>query len=205
MSLSAADYFNYREGQLQPLRRFKFVAPGFFETMGIPLVAGRDYTWTDIDERLPVTMVSENLAREMWGDPRTAVGKRIREGMKDDWREIIGVVGDVRHDGPDHKAPTTVYWPLIMTNFWGNSVFLNRGMAFVVRSDRSGSESFLKEVREAVWSVDRDAPLARVRTMEEIYSGSMARSSFALVMLAIAGGMALLLGIVGSLESFRIR
>ena len=187
----------YREGQLPPLRRFKFVAPWFFETMGIPLVAGRDYAWTDLNDRRAVTIVSENMAREMWGDPRAAIGKRIREGMKDEWREIIGVVGDVRMDGPDHKAPTTVYWPLLMTDFWGNPVFLQRGVAFVVRSERSGSESFLKEVRETVWSVDRDAPLARVRTMEEIYSGSMARSSFALVMLAIAGGMALLLGIVG--------
>ncbi|HUA87634.1 MAG TPA: ABC transporter permease [Bryobacteraceae bacterium] len=194
--LYAQDH-TYREGQLPPLRRFKFVAPGFFETMGIPLAAGRDYSWTDINERRPVTMVSENLAREMWGDPRAALGKRVREGMKDDWREIIGVVGDVRLDGPDHKAPTTVYWPIIMTNFWGNPVFLDRGIAYVVRSQRSGSEGFLKEVREAVWSADRDAPLARVRTMQEIYSGSMARSSFTLVMLAIAGGMALLLGIVG--------
>ena len=53
-----------REGQLPPLRRFKFVAPGFFETMGIRLVAGRDYTWADINERRPVTLVSENMARE---------------------------------------------------------------------------------------------------------------------------------------------
>jgi putative ABC transport system permease protein len=187
----------YREGQLPPLRRFKFVAPGFFQTMGIPLVAGRDYTWTDINERRPVTMISENLARELWHDPRGALGKRIREGMKDDWREIIGVTGDVRLDGPDQKAPAVVYWPVLMSNFWGNPVLVQRGVAFVVRSDRSGSESFLKEAREAVWSVNREVPLARVRTMEEIYRGSMARSSFTLVMLAIAGAMALLLGIVG--------
>ena len=165
--------------------------------MGIPLVAGRDYTWADINERRPVTMISENLARELWHDPRGALGKRIREGMKDDWREIIGVTADVRLDGPDQKAPTVVYWPVIMSNFWGEPTQLQRGVAFVVRSDRSGSESFLKEAREAVWSVNREVPLARVRTMDEIYRGSMARSSFTLVMLAIAGGMALLLGIVG--------
>jgi predicted permease len=192
-----AEDHTYREGQLPPLRRFKFVAPGFFETMGIRLVAGRDYTWTDINDRRPVTLVSENLARELWHDPRAALGKRIREGMKDDWREIIGVTSDVRLDGPDQKAPTTVYWPVVMSNFWNNPVFLQRGVEFVVRSDLAGSQSFVKEAREAVWSVNREAPLARVRTMEEIYRGSMARSSFTLVMLAIAGGMALLLGIVG--------
>ena len=192
-----AEDHTYREGQLPPLRRFKFVAPGFFETIGIRLVAGRDYTWADINERRPVTLVSENLAREMWGNPRAALGKRIREGMKDEWREIIGVTADVRLDGPDQKAPTTVYWPVVMNNFWNNQVFLSRGVVFVIRSDRAGSESLLKEVRDVIWSVDQEAPLARVRTMEEIYSASMARSSFTLVMLAIAGGMALLLGVVG--------
>jgi predicted permease len=192
-----AEDHTYREGQLPPLRRFKFVAPGFFETMGVRLVAGRDYTWTDINERRPVTLISENMARELWRDPRAALGKRIREGMKDEWREVIGVTSDVRLDGPDQKAPATVYWPVLMSNFWNNPVFLQRGVTFVVRSDRSGSQSFLKEVREAIWSVNREAPLVRVRTMEEIYRGSMARSSFTLVMMAIAGGMALLLGIVG--------
>ena len=187
----------YREGQLPPLRRFKFIAPGFFDAMGIRLVAGREYSWADINQRRPVTMISENLAREMWHDPKAALGKRIREGMKDEWREIIGVTGDVRLDGPDQKAPTAVYWPVLMSNFWGNSVNMQRGVAFVARSERAGSESFLKEVREAVWSVNREAPLVRMRTMDEIYRGSMARSSFTLVMLAIAGGMALLLGIVG--------
>ncbi len=187
----------YREGQLPPLRRFKFVAPGYFETMGIPLIAGRDYTWTDIHDRRPVTMISENMARELWHDPHGALGKRIREGMKDEWREIIGVTGDVRLDGPDQKAPSVVYWPVLMKNFWNQPVLVQRGATFVVRSDRAGAESFLKEAREAIWAVNREAPLARVRTLEELYRGSMARSSFALVMLAIAGCMALLLGIVG--------
>src|SRR5260370_389744 len=187
----------YRESQLPPLRRFKFVAPGFFETMGIPLVAGRDYTWTDINERRRVTVISENLPREPWRDPRGALGKLIGEGMKDEWSEIIGVTGDVRLDGPDQKAPAVVYWPVLMCNFWGNQMLVQRGATFVVRSDRSGSESFLKEARKAVWSVNREVPLARGRTMEEFYRGSMARSSFTLVMLAIAGGMALLLGFVG--------
>ena len=187
----------YREGQLPPLRRFKFVAPGFFETMQTRLVAGRDFNWTEINERRPVAIVSENMARELWHDPRSALGKRIREGMNDPWREIVGVTEDVHQDGPDQKAPTTVYWPVVMNNFWGDATQLQRGITFAIRSSRAGSESFLKEVREAVWSVDGELPLARVRTLAEIYRGSMARSSFMLVMLAIAGGMALLLGVVG--------
>jgi ABC-type antimicrobial peptide transport system permease subunit len=84
-----------------------------------------------------------------------------------------------------------------MLNFWGNETFVQRSAVFAVRTDRAGSESLMNQVREAVWSLNRDLPLARVRTMEETYRASMARSSFALVMLAIAGGMALLLGLVG--------
>jgi predicted permease len=187
----------YREGQLPPLRRFKFVAPGFFQTMGTPLVAGRDFIWNDLYDQRKVAMVSENMAREMWHSPGEALGKRIREGMNDPWREIVGVVADVHNNGADQKPPTTVYWPLLMDNFWGQRPFLFRGVAFVMRSPRAGSESFLSQVRQAVWSVNAEVPLARIRTVEEIYRGSMARSSFTLVMLGIAGGMALLLGLIG--------
>jgi ABC-type antimicrobial peptide transport system permease subunit len=90
-----------------------------------------------------------------------------------------------------------VYWPVIMNNFWGNATFVQRGESYAIRSSRAGSESFLKEIRQAVWSVNADVPVAGIRTMAEVYRGSMARSSFTLVMLAIAGGMALLLGIIG--------
>ncbi len=187
----------YREGELPPLRRFKFVAPGFFQAMGIRLISGRDFTWNDLYGRREVTIISENMAREMWGSPSAAIGKRIRQGMKDDWREIVGVVADVRHDGADQRPPTTVYCPVLMNNFSGDSTFVQRGVVFALRTDRAGSESLMNQVREAVWSVSSDVPLAPVRTMDEIYRASMARSSFALVMLAIAGGMALLLALVG--------
>jgi predicted permease len=187
----------YAEGQLPPLRRFKFVTPGFFKTMGTPLVAGRDYTWADIYEARTYAVVSENLAREMWGSPAAALGKRIREGMKDDWREVIGVVGDVHSDGAERKAPTVVYWPVLMHKFWGDDAFVQRGVVYAIRSSRAGSQSLLEQIRQAVWSIDSNLPLARVETMEQIYRGSMARSAFTLVMLAIAGAMALVLGLVG--------
>jgi predicted permease len=187
----------YAEGQVPPLRRFKFVTPGFFQTMGTPLIAGRDLTWTEVEQRRNVALVSENFARELWQSPAGAIGKRIREGAKDSWREIVGVVGDVRHDGADQKAPATIYWPVYMENFWGNEKFLQRRSVYAIRTDRAGSESLMTQVRQAVWSVVPDVPVVSVRTMEEVFRGSMARSSFTLVMLAIAGGMALLLGIVG--------
>jgi predicted permease len=187
----------YTEGKLPPLRRFKFIAPGFFQTMGTGIFAGRDITWTDIYGAQPVVVVSANLARELWGAPRAAIGKRLRVGTKDPWREIVGVAADVHFDGAGQQAPTTVYWPFMMKNFDGEETFILRQAVFVIRGTRAGSQSFIKEIGQAMWSVNPDVPLASVRTMEQVYRGSMARSSFTLVMLAIAGAMALLLGVIG--------
>ncbi|MFZ0737182.1 MAG: ABC transporter permease, partial [Candidatus Acidiferrales bacterium] len=187
----------YSEGQIPPIRRFKSVSPGFLATLGTPLVAGRDFTWTETYQRIPVALISENFAREYWHDANNAIGKRIRVGSGDDWREIIGVVADVHDDGMSQEAPTSVYWPVIMNRFEGRKESVSRNIAFAIRSPRAGSESFLKEVRQTVWSVDANVPLASVHTLGYYYTKSMARTSFTLVMLGVAGGMALLLGIVG--------
>ncbi|HUY82666.1 MAG TPA: ABC transporter permease [Acidobacteriaceae bacterium] len=192
----AADH-TYREGEIPPIRRFNYVAPGFFKTMGTPIVAGRSFTWEDNYDELPVAIVSQNFAREYWGSAQNALGKRIREGPKDDWRQIVGVVGNVHADGVTEKAPTTVYWPLMMKNFEMQKLRVLRGVAFVIRAPQAGSQAFMPEVRQAVWSVDSDLPLANPRTVGYYYTQSMARTSFTLVMLAVAGAMALLLGMVG--------
>ena len=187
----------YAEGQLPPLRRFKFVSPGFLGTLGMPLVAGREITWNDTYKKIPVAMISENVARELWHDPSAALGKRIRVSTKDDWREIIGVVGDVYDDGVSKPATTSVYWPLLMDHFESDDSFAFRDVAFVLRSSRTGSESFLNEVRQAVWSMNPNLPLADVHALDFFYKRSMARTSFTLIMLGVAGSMALLLGVVG--------
>ncbi len=187
----------YSENKLPVLRRFKFVSPGFFKTMGTRLVAGRDYTWSEAYNQTLVALVSENMARELWHDPASALGKRIRENKQNPWREVIGVVGDVRADGLNKQAPTIVYWPTFMNGFEDDKAFIMRSLAFVIRSNRTGSESFLKEVRQAVWAVNPNVPVAEVRTMDEVYKKSLARTSLTLVMLGIAGAMALLLGVIG--------
>jgi predicted permease len=187
----------YAEGQLPPVRRFKFVSPGLFSTMGIPLVAGRDITWDDTYKKLPVAMISENLARELWQDPKAALGKRIRASSKDDWREIIGIVGNVFDDGVNQKPTTSVYWPLVLQHFESDDISVRRDVAFVVRTQRAGSENFLKDVREAVWAADANLPLAEVHTVQYFYRKSLARTSFTLIMIGVAGSMALLLGVIG--------
>jgi predicted permease len=185
------------EGQLPPLSRFKFISPGFLGSLGTPLIAGRDLIWTDAYSKLPVALVSENIAREYWRDPADALGKRIRVGIKDDWREIVGVVANVHDDGVNQNPPTSVYWPLLLGHFEADDVSVRREVAFAIRSSRAGSEAFLKNIREAVWSVNPNLPLAEVRTLDYYYGKSLARTSFTLIMLGVAGSMALLLGVVG--------
>jgi predicted permease len=189
---------NLAEGQFPPLRRFRSVAPGSFSTFGTSLVAGRDYTWDDLYKRLPVAIISENFAREFWpNNPAEALGHRVRVSSKDDWREIVGVVADVYHDGVAEKAPTTAYWPLLMKNFEGDGDRGTRDVFYVIRSQRTGSQSFMKDVREAVWSVNPNLPLSSENSMGHYYQQSMSRTSFTLVMLGVAGSMALLLGVIG--------
>jgi putative ABC transport system permease protein len=194
----------YAADEIPPFRLFKNVSPGFFQTAGTRLIAGRDFTWTDLDGRRPFVVISENLARETWGSPSAALGKRIRQGTStvgiSQWQEVVGVVQDVRENGVHASAPTIVYWPSTreaLTPAGRIQVNVTRAIVLAIRSERAGTEAFLNEMRQAVWSVNPSLPLASVQTMQEIYDRSMARTSFTLVMLAIASAMALVLGVVG--------
>jgi predicted permease len=188
----------YSEDQIAPLRLYKHVSPGFLQTTGTRIIAGRDLTWEEVYDLRPVVMISENLAREMWGTPSAALGKRLREFKSTPWHEVIGVVQDVREHGVQEKAPETVYWASLLGDPDGPRPpsFLET-VTFVIRSERAGTQSLLSEMRQAVWSVNPNLPLASVRTMQEVYDKSLARTSFTLVMLGIAGAMALALGIIG--------
>jgi putative ABC transport system permease protein len=187
----------YASGQAPRARTYRFVSPGFFAAAGTKLIAGRDITWTDFNDHTPVALISENMARELWGTAAAALGKRVREGNRSPWREIVGVVEDVRNDGAQFKPPSIVYWPAMMENFYGNPLNVERPVAYTIRTGRAGTQSLLTESRAAVWSVNSNLPVFLVSTMKDLYDQSLAATSFALVMLAIAGTMALLLGIVG--------
>jgi len=193
----AAEDHSYKEGELPPLRNMSSIGPGFFSTLGAPFVAGRDITWDDEYQKRPVAIISDNFAREYWGSAENAIGKNIREAAPEQWHQIIGVVGSIHSEGVDKPAPTMVYWPLFQDGFSGNKVMLRRGVNFLIRSPRAGSAAFLNEVQQAVWSINPDLPLASATTEGELYRKSMARTSFTLVILCVAGAMALLLGIIG--------
>jgi predicted permease len=191
------EQFPTPEGQLPVLRSYKFLTPGYFGTMGNPLLAGRDIDWSDIYTRRLVVLVSENFALQYWKSPAEALGKRVRNSPKAAWREIIGVAGDTHDEGVDRKAPQVVYWPLIVDHMWEDLPSINGTLSYVVRSSRAGTPALLTEVRHAVRAVDPTLPVTSVGTMQKVLDRSMARTSFTLVMLGIASAMALLLGLVG--------
>jgi predicted permease len=188
---------NYKADNL-PLRLFNYVSPGYFRTAGTRFVAGRDFTWAEVYNLRPVGILSESLARELWGSPQAAIGKRFTEWKSMPWHEVVGVVQDVRENGVDQVSPATVYWPSMMREIYGPGSFdARRDVYFALRTPRAGTQALINDMQQAVWSVNSNVPVADVSTMQDIYSDSMARTLFTLVMLAIAGSMALALGIIG--------
>jgi predicted permease len=188
------------DGQTPPNRQVKLISPGMFQTLGTPLVAGRDFTWADLYDTRDVAIVSENLAREVWGSATAALGKRVREYYVPGsvWREVVGVAGDVHDDGVDQITPGTIYWPAQPHGqFYGLAGHQARRVSVAIRTRHVPTEGLLEQVRRAVWSVSAALPLAEVSTLDALYERSMARAAFTTTLLAIAGAMALLLGVSG--------
>ncbi|HEX7237563.1 MAG TPA: ABC transporter permease [Gammaproteobacteria bacterium] len=172
---------------------FRYASPGFFATLGTPLLAGRDFEWTDIYEKRQVAIVSANIANARWGSPAAALGKELRRVANAPPTTIVGVVGDIRHYGVDRRAPEAVY--LTQAEFVAQ--YATRIMFYFVRSERVGDPGFVEELQRAVWAVSPELPLGSVEPLGAVYDRSMARTSLTLVLLAITSGMALLLGLVG--------
>jgi ABC-type antimicrobial peptide transport system permease subunit len=104
----------------------------------------------------------------------------------------------VSENGVDQVSPATVYWPSLMGDPSApDKLGAWRTVYFALRSNRAGTQSFINEMQQAVWSVNANLPVTKISTMQDFYGQSMARTSFTVVMLAIAGLMALALGILG--------
>ena len=189
------------DGRTPPNRQIKIVSPGLFGTQGTPLVAGRDFTWTDLHDRRQVAIVSQNLARELWGSPDAALGRRIREVL----RPRLAVVGSGRRGR--RRSRRRGRWPAAGHRLLARPSGRRRCKAWPDTS-RAGSaspsapsaparpRSSSRSVRRCGRSI-ATLPLAQVRTLDDVYAASMARTSFTLVLLAIAGAMALLLSVSG--------
>jgi predicted permease len=188
----------YESGELAPTRMIVALSPGLLQTLGTPLLAGRDFDWAEVYDQRNVVLVSASFARETWNSVEAAVGKRLRV-FDGSWQEVIGVVADVYHNGVDQQAPPVVYWPAREHQFVTFGTYIPTSVAFVVRSERTATEGMLSDIRRAVAEVTPDVPIVAVGTLEQLYRdhASMARSSFSLALLGIGGAMALLLSIVG--------
>jgi hypothetical protein len=181
-----------------PMRVFNYTSPNYFRTMGSRMITGREFTWDDVYNERPVVVLSENLARELFGSAQAAIGRQVSDAEQMPWHQVIGVVEDARENGLDSPAPAIVYWPTMMPNLYGPGPLDSvRGVTFVVRTDRAGSESLMQEMQQAVWQINGELPVSGLRTMHEIESKALARASFTLTMLGIAAALALAIGIIG--------
>jgi predicted permease len=183
-------------------RVHKWIGGGYLETMQTPLLMGRDITWEDVHNRAPVALLSETLANEVFGSPEAALGQFIAARPDPPaWKEVVGVVKDVREFGMDQDPPDQVYWPQVTLGFWeGNApdqVQTWRGAGLAIRSNRTGTPGFMEEIQNAIWDVNPNLPILRSGSLDQFMEASMARVSFTMTLLGIAGAVALLLGLVG--------
>jgi putative ABC transport system permease protein len=113
-----------------------------------------------------------------------ATGTRLIAGRDitwTEWREVVGVIQDVRNEGAQFKSPSIVYFPAVMENGYGSPLYVQRPVAYTIRTDRAGTQSFFAETRAAVWSVNPNLPVFLVSTMQDLYDQSLSATSFTLV------------------------
>jgi predicted permease len=180
------------DSEMAPQFWFTSVTPGYFESMRIPLVAGRTLERRDNESGLGSVVVSVSMAEHLWpnGDP---LGKRIRvTGDETPWFTVIGVVGDAKSHGLRLAPPETLYLPTVGPGATGPST---RTLTYTVRAENP--LGLVQAIRVAVGELDPDLPIARVELMERIVARSEARLSFTMLALAVAAGMSLLLGAIG--------
>jgi predicted permease len=185
----------YKDGH-PPLREIRYAAAGFFRVIGMPILAGRELTADDIAGRHAVVVVSERLAREEWGSAAAAIGRKVRE-VAGPWRDVVGVVPDVRNEGLREEPQATVYYPVLTANLWGEALSARRAVTFAVRSDRAGSAPFVREVQGVVARLVPEGPISQTRTLRNVYDRALAPAAFTMIVLGIAATMAVLLGVVG--------
>ena len=183
-----------------PIGTGTFVMPGYFETMRIPLVAGRYIDATDLGGRLPVVVVNDALARHFFGDggARDAVGKRIKWGTAaspDPWLTIIGVTANVKDTGLDHDQEWSIYFPALQARD-ANLTGMMRSFAFVARA-RGNDGTLMRDLSRAVRRIDPDMPIVGPTRMADVIDLSMADRRFNTYLLGAFALLALVLASVG--------
>lgn len=176
------------DGEIPPLAEKKFITPGYFQALRIPLLEGRVLQAGDAEDGFHAAVVNRSFAQHWWPES-SAIGKRIRLGEDTDWSEIVGVVGDVRFRSLEQPPQDAVYFPVPTSS-------ANRAMSLAVRTG-ANPRAFTTTIRREIWAMDANLPIAEIRSLNEILADSMARTSFTMIMLGIAAAVALMLGTLG--------
>jgi putative ABC transport system permease protein len=170
----------------EPTAWFNSISPDYFQAMQLRLIKGRNFTDSDNEKSPLVAIIGETMARKFWPN-EDPLGKRIGRGP-DKWREIIGVVRDVRHFSLSTDPPPTMYFPMRQVPA--------RGMDLVVRT--SGDPlSMVPTLRQQVWAGDRNLAIANFGSMKDQVAASIIQQRFILTLLACFAGLALLLAAIG--------
>jgi putative ABC transport system permease protein len=166
------------------------VSRNYFETMRMHLLRGRAINSADTAESAPVVVINETLARRIWPG-EDAVGKRLKQGYPEEiapWREVVGVVNDVRFDGAERPTSMQTYMPYTQES--------RPSVGVVVRTD-DNPLSLAASVEQAIHSIDKDLPVYSIFTMDQLIRNSLAQRRLVLVLLASFAALALLLAAVG--------
>jgi putative ABC transport system permease protein len=175
----------------EPIITTRVISPKYFETMGIPLLSGRQLTDQDTDDSPNVTVISETMARRYWPG-ENPIGKRISFGRPEtdeEWIQIVGIARDVRQ-----SDLITAIKPQMYVSYQQIGFFVPRDLVVKTDVDPLGMAA---TVRRTIWEIDKDQPVSNIRTMDQIASESVARQRFSMLLFAIFAGVALLLAAVG--------
>jgi len=167
------------------------VSPGYFRTMGTPILRGRDFRDADRADAEPVVLITESLARQYFAN-EDPIGRQLtfsrRPDADSDWHTIVGIVGDQRQDGLAHAPRPQIYAPFAQDPA--------RRLAVVVQTDGS-PDALLGPLRAAVRALDPQVPVHQPRRLDDVRAASLGADRFLLLLLGLFGGSAVLLAVVG--------
>jgi len=170
------------------LADYRSASPDYFRAMGIPLIKGRFFTEADKLDRPKVVIINETLARRYWPDGRNPIGERLQFGSQTLGPEIVGIVGDVKNSALNQQTEPAVYTSYLQIP--------EQKMSLVVRTEGDPAQ-MIRAVKAQVWAVDKDQPMYKIRTMDEVVGESQSSSRFTLALLGIFAAVAMGLAAIG--------
>ncbi len=181
----------------QPEVSVRVVTPGYMKTLHVPLLEGREISPADVADAAPVAVISKAMAKQFW-PKESAVGHHVKLSFfPDKEREVVGVVGDVKQSGLDSSAGVaTLYWPLAQITAPATAAWRSFPLYLTVRTT-TPPQTLSTAVTHAVHQVDQDVPVDEVMTLEDFVGETLTQQSFNMQLLAIFGGLALVLCAVG--------